>query len=107
VQFFTLYPVAIESLSEVSEVVWVGLEPFVLTVSGENSNLGPVHGRRVLRDLPELFEDPRGVEVNDQELAGTFACPIGGDDTVDVLRGRQQERNVFLLLNCLGDRFFD
>ena len=107
VQFLTLDPVAIESLSEISEVVRVGLEPFVLTVCGENSYLGPVHGGRVLRDLPKLFEHPCGVDVDDQELAGTFAGPIGGDDAVDVLRGRQQERNVLLLLDCLEDRFFD
>jgi len=107
VQFLTLDPVAIESLSEVSKVVWVGLEPFVLAVRGENSCLGPVHGRGILSDLPELFEHPCGVDVDDEEFTGTFAGPIGGDDAVDVLRGRKQERDVLLLSNCLEDCVFD
>ena len=98
---------AIESLSEVSKVVWVGLEPFVLTVRGENSYLGPIHGGRILSDLPELFEHPCGVDVDDEEFAGTFAGPMGGDDAVDVLRGRKQERDVLLLSNCLKDCVFD
>ena len=85
VQFLTLDPVAIEPLSEIPKVVWVGLELFVLTVIGENSHFGPVHGGRALTHLPELFEHPCGVDVDDQELAGTFAGPIGGDDAVDVL----------------------
>jgi hypothetical protein len=36
-----------------------------------------------------------------------FARQIGGDDAVDVLRGRQQERDVLLLLDCLKDCVFD
>jgi hypothetical protein len=107
VQFSTLDPVAIESLSEISKVVWVGLEPFVLAVRGENSYLGPVHGRRILSDLPELFEHPCRVNVDDEESVGSFARPIGGDNPVYVLRGRQQERDVLLLLDCLEDYFFD
>ena len=98
---------AIESLSEVSKVVWVGLEPFVLAVSGEHSYLVPVHGWRILSDLPELFEHPCGVDVDNEEFVGTFAGPIGGDDAVDVLRGRKQERDVLLLSNCLEDCVFD
>jgi hypothetical protein len=97
----------IESLSEVSKVVWVGLEPFVLAVSGENSYFGPIHGGRILSDLPELFEHPCGVDVDDEEFAGTFAGSMGGDDAVDVLRGRKQERDVLLLSNCLKDCVFD
>ena len=80
---------AIESLSEVSKVIWVGLEPFVLAVSGENSYLRPIHGGRILSDLPELFEYPCCVDVDNEEFAGTFAGPIGRDDAVDVLRGRK------------------
>jgi len=99
--------VSIESLSEISEVVWVGFEPSVLTVRGENSYLGPAHGGRILSDLPELFEHPCGVDVDDEEFAGTFASPIGGDNAVDVLRGRKQERDVLLLSNCLEDCVFD
>ena len=97
----------IESLSEVSKVVWVGLELFILAVSGENSYLGPIHGRGILSNLPKLFEHPCGVDVDDEELACTFAGPIGGDDAVDVLRGRKQERDVLLLSNCLEDCVLD
>ena len=98
---------AIESLSEVSKVVWVGLESLILGVSGENSYLGPVHSGSILGDLPKLFENPCGVYVDDEEFAGAYASPIGGDDAVDVLRGREQERDVLLLLNCLEDCVFD
>jgi hypothetical protein len=56
-------------------------------VRRENSYLGPVHGGRALTDLPELLEPPCSVDVDDQELVGSYAGPIGGDDTVDVLRG--------------------
>ncbi len=103
VQFLTRYPVAIESLSEVSKVIWVSLELLILAVSGEYSYLGPIHGRRILSNLPELFEHPCGVDVDDEEFAGTFAGPMGGDDAIDVLRGRKQERDVLLLANCLED----
>ncbi len=60
-----------------------------------------------MSDLPELFEHPCGVDVDDEEFAGTFAGPMGGDDAVDVLRGRKQERDVLLLSNCLEDCVFD
>ena len=98
---------AIKSLSEISEVLRIGFESFVLTVTGENSYRGPVHGGRVLSDLPELFEHPCGVDVDDEEFAGTFAGSIGGDDAVDVLRGRKQERDDLLLLDCMEDCIFD
>ncbi len=85
VQFLTRYPVAIESLSEVSKVIWVSLELLILAVGDENSYLRPLHGRRILSNLPELFEHPCGVDVDDEEFASTFAGPISGDDAVDVL----------------------
>lgn len=91
VEFLTLDPAAIKSRAEISEVGSVGFERLVLTVSGENSYLGPVHRGRVLRDLTDLFEHPCGVDVDDEEFVGSFARPIGGDEAVDVLRGRQQE----------------
>jgi len=99
--------VEIESLSEVSKVVWVCLEPLILAVSGENSYLGPIHGRGILSNLPELFEHPCGVDIDNEELASTFAGAMGGDDAVDVLGGRKQERDVLLLSNCLEDRVLD
>ena len=107
VQFFRLHPAAIEPLAEISEVVWIGLESLVIGVCGKNSYLKPVHGGRVLRDLAKLFKHPCGVNVDDEDFAGTFAGPIGGDDAVDVLRGRKQERDVLLLSNCLEDCVFD
>ena len=94
---------AIESLSEVPKVVWIGLELLILAVSRKNSNLGPVHGRRIFSNLPKLFEHPCGVDVDDEEFAGTFAGAMGGDDAVDVLRRRKQERDVLLLSDCLED----
>ena len=107
VQLFTLDPVAIETLSEITKVVGAGLQPFVLTMAGENSYFAPAHGGCVSSDLPELLEHPCGIDVDDQEFAGTFAGPIGGNNAVDVLRGGQQERDVLLLLDCLKDLVFD
>jgi len=107
VQFLGHDSVAIKSVPKISKVFWVSLETFVVAVFGEYSYLAPVHGWRVFSDLPELFERPCGVDVDDEELAGTSARPKGGDDAVDVLRGRKQERYVLLLSNCLEDCFFD
>src|ERR1017187_4065173 len=76
-------------------------------MSGKYSHRRPVHVGRALTDLQELFEYPCGVNVYDQELVGAFARLICGDDAVDVLRGREQERDVLLPLDRLKDLVFN
>jgi len=45
--------------------------------------------------IAELFKHPCGVDVDDEEFAGTFAGSMGGYDAVDVLRRTKARNEMF------------
>src|ERR1017187_4520042 len=61
----------------------------------------------MLRDLPYLFQNPCGIDVNDKSSPRSLARSECRDNTVNVLGGGNDERDVLLLTDDLDYLFFD
>src|SRR5947199_7317878 len=95
-----------EARSEVAEIVRVRLHCLVMAVVSIDANLWPFHAWHMLGDLSHVFQDPCGIDVNDEDSSCSLTCPVCRDNAVNVLRRGNDKRDVLLITDDLENLLF-